>query len=202
MGDWALKKIGLTGGIASGKSTAVKIFVENGFKVIDSDLIVKNILDNDEEITLYIKKFFGEKFFKFGRLLKKDFGEYIFTYDDARKKYEDFIMPKIFEKIDEEFLKHEKRGEKICILDAPLLIEKNLHKKMDFVVLIFVSEEIQLKRLILRDGICKESAMKRINAQMDLNTKKIFSDFIIDNSKGRLELKEQINKLCSSFKKM
>lgn len=197
-----MKKIGLTGGIASGKSTAVKIFIENGFKVIDSDLIVKNILDNDEEVVDFIKNNFGDKFFNLGSLLKKDFGEYIFTYEDERKKYEDFIMPRIFKKINEEFLKCEKEGEEICILDAPLLIEKNLHKQMDFVVLIFVSKEIQLERLILRDGISEESAIRRINAQMDIDAKKFFSDFIIDNSKGKIELREQIDELCSLFNKM
>ncbi len=192
-----MKKIGLTGGIASGKSTAVKIFKEKGYKIIDSDLIVKNILDNSKEVKEYIIKEFGNDFFKDGILLKKKFSDYIFDNYNERKKYEDFIMPKIFKKIDEEFLFHEKNGEKICILDAPLLIEKNLHKSMDFVVLIFLDKEIQLGRLISRNNISKESAMKIINAQMDVNEKKKFSDFIIDNSNSVEELREQIYKLCS-----
>lgn len=192
-----MKKIGLTGGIASGKSTAIKIFIENGFKIIDSDLIVKNILDNDKEVKEYITKEFGNEFVKDGILLKKKFAEYIFDNYNHRKKYEDFIMPKIFKKIDEEFLFHERNGENICILDAPLLIEKNLHKSMDFVVLIFLDSEIQLKRLISRDNISEESAMKIINAQMDVNEKKKFSHFIIDNSKSIEDLREQIHNLCS-----
>ncbi len=192
-----MKKIGLTGGIASGKSTAVNIFKEKGYKIIDSDLIVKDILDNNIEVKKYIIEEFGNDFFKDGILLKKKFSDYIFDNYNERKKYEDFIMPKIFEKIDEEFLFHERNGEKICILDAPLLIEKNLHKSMDFVVLIFLQKEIQLRRLIFRNNISEDSAMKIINAQMDVNEKKKFSDFIIDNSKSIEELREQIYKLCS-----
>ena len=111
-----MKKVGLTGGIASGKSTSVSILLENGFKVIDSDMIVKNILREDEEVIRYIER---------------EFGNYIFTYEDERIRYENFIMDKIFNKINEEFSFHEKNHEKLCILDAPLLIEKNLHKEMD-----------------------------------------------------------------------
>lgn len=195
-----MKKVGLTGGIASGKSTSVSILLENGFKVIDSDMIVKNILSEDEEVIRYIEKEFGNQFVYNNKILKREFGNYIFTYKDERIKYENFIMDKIFNKINEEFLFHEKNHEKLCILDAPLLIEKNLHKEMDYVVLIWVSVEEQLKRLMYRDKIDEENAIKRINSQMNIDFKKQFADFIVDNSKGKEYLRQQIHRLCVILK--
>ena len=195
-----MKKVGLTGGIASGKSTSVSILLENGFKVIDSDMIVKNILREDEEVIRYIEMEFGNQFVYNNKILKREFGNYIFTYEDERIKYENFIMDKIFNKINEEFSFHEKNHEKLCILDAPLLIEKNLHKEMDYVVLIWVSAEEQLKRLIDRDKIDEENAIKRINSQIDIDFKKQFADFIVDNSKGKEYLRQQIHRLCVILK--
>lgn len=195
-----MKKVGLTGGIASGKSTSASILLENGFKVIDSDMIVKNILSEDEEVIRYIEREFGNQFVYNNKILKKEFGNYIFTYKDERIKYENFIMDKIFNKINEEFSFHEKNHEKLCILDAPLLIEKNLHKEMDYVVLIWVSAEEQLKRLMDRDKIDEENAIKRINSQMNIDFKKQFADFIVDNSKGKEYLRQQIHRLCVILK--
>ena len=195
-----MKKVGLTGGIASGKSTSVSILLENGFKVIDSDMIVKNILREDEEVIRYIEKEFGNQFVYNNKILKREFGNYIFTYEDERIRYENFIMDKIFNKINEEFSFHEKNHEKLCILDAPLLIEKNLHKEMYYVVLIWVSAEEQLKRLIDRDKIDEENAIKRINSQIDIDFKKQFADFIVDNSKGKEYLRQQIHRLCVILK--
>lgn len=192
-----MKKIGLTGGIACGKSTSVEMLIENKFKVIDSDKIVRDILENDREISLYIEENFSPSFILNGKILRKEFGEYIFSHEKEKIKYEEFIMPKIFKKIDYEFSFYEKNGEKICILDAPLLIEKKLHEKMDYVILIWANKEVQLQRLMKRDNISKESAMLRINAQMDIDIKRRFADFVIDNSKGREYLKEQIIHLCS-----
>ena len=195
-----MKKVGLTGGIASGKSTSVSILLENGFKVIDSDMIVKNILREDEEVIRYIEREFGNQFVYNNKILKREFGNYIFTYEDERIRYENFIMDKIFNKINEEFSFHEKNHEKLCILDAPLLIEKNLHKEMDYVVLIWVSAEEQLKILIDRDKIDEENAIKRINSQIDIDFKKQFADFIVDNSKGKEYLRQQIHRLCVILK--
>ena len=96
-----MKKVGLTGGIASGKSTSVSILLENGFKVIDSDMIVKNILREDEEVIRYIEREFGNQFVYNNKILKREFGNYIFTYEDERIRYENFIMDKIFNKINE-----------------------------------------------------------------------------------------------------
>lgn len=197
-----MKKIGLTGGIASGKSTSTKIFIEKGFKVIDSDKIVKDILDNDVEVLKYIEREFGSRFILNNKILKREFGNYIFSNKSEKRKYEDFIMGKIFRKIDEEFGFHKNNNEKVCILDAPILIEKNLHLDMDYVILVWSRREDQLTRLINRDNMSREEALNRINSQMDIDLKKDFSDFILNNSGSQKYLREQIEKVCSILEKL
>lgn len=197
-----LKKVGLTGGIASGKSTTIDMLIKRGFKIIDSDKIVKKILNEDIEVLEYIKSEFGDRFINNGKLLKREFGDYIFTYDYEKIKYENFIMNKIFYEINRQFLFHENNNEKLCILDAPLLIEKNLHKDMDYVVLVWVSENKQLERLLIRDDINEESAIKRIRSQMNIDLKKQFANFILDNSKNIEYLRGQVEMLCSILKNL
>lgn len=197
-----MKKVGLTGGIASGKSTSTKIFIEKGFKVIDADKVVKDILDKDEEVLKYIKLEFGEEFILDNKILKREFGNYIFSHKLEREKYENFIMDKIFKKIDYEFEFHKINNEKICILDAPILIEKNLHLKMDYVILVWSRKEDQLIRLMSRDNMSREEALNRINSQMDIDLKKDFSDFILYNSGNQEYLREQIENVCSILKKL
>lgn len=195
-----MKKIGLTGGIASGKSTCLDILIENGFKTIDSDKIVREILLEDREVLNFIKENFGEKFICNGKLLNKEFGKFIFSNRNYKMKYENFIMPKIIRRIDEKFFEFEKNNEKLCILDAPILIERNLHKHMDYVVVVWVSKDEQLKRVINRDGLDEKSARDRINSQMDIDLKREFADFLIDNSKGREQLNKQVKDLCLFLK--
>ena len=195
-----MKKIGLTGGIASGKSTCLDILIENDFKTIDSDKIVREILLNDREVLNYIERNFGERFIRNGKLLNKEFGKYIFSNRNHKIQYEDFIMPKIVRRINEKFFEYEKSNERLCILDAPILIERNLHKHMDYVVVVWVNKEEQLKRVMSRDGIDDKSARDRINSQMDIDLKRNFADFLIDNSKGREHLNKQVEELCLCLK--
>ena len=188
-------KVGLTGGIASGKSTSADIILRGGFKVIDSDKIVKEIL-REQEVINYIKDEFGHQFILDNKILNKKFGDYIFTYKSERHKYEEFIMPEIFKEIDKQFLFYKLNNERVCILDAPILIEKNLHMCMDYTVLIWTTREIQLNRMIKRDFVDKEGALKRINSQIDINEKIKYSDLVIDNSKEKEFLEKQLFNLC------
>lgn len=191
-----MKKIGLTGGIATGKSTAVEIILKYGFKVIDSDKIVKRVLKEDLRVSEFITKEFGREFVHNGSILNKKLGNYIFSNKEERIKYEKFIIPIIIHEINEAFLFHEKQGEKLCVLDAPTLIEQNLHKDMDYVVLIWTNKESQLRRLIERDKIDQKSAIMRIKSQIDIDEKKKYVDCIIDNSNTKERLEKQIEHLC------
>ena len=160
--------IGLTGGIGSGKST----------------------------VSLMLKTEFGAGFFDWrGDFKRKEFGNHIFRFPKQRKKYEEIIIPYIKREIFESMDKHKKNGTKILVLDAPTLIENDLHKEVDYVILVWVDQNTQIQRVRARDGMIREEAINRINSQMPLERKKDFANIIIENNDILPKTKEQVDLL-------
>lgn len=196
-------KIGLTGGIGSGKSTVSKILKDNGFTIIDADIIAKDVLLNYPEILEKVKIEFGSGFFDWrGEFRRKEFGNHIFRFPKQRKKYEDIIMPYIKREIYESLDKEEKSGNKLVILDAPTLIENNLHEEMDYLIVVWVDNNTQVQRVKLRDRLSRDETINRINSQLSLDTKVTFADVIIDNNKDLVSTKEQVDSLVDFLKKI
>lgn len=196
-------KIGLTGGIGSGKSTVSKILKDNKFTVIDADIIAKDVLSNYLEILEKVKIEFGSGFFDWrGEFRRKEFGNHIFRFPKQRKKYEDIIMPYIKREIYESLDKEEKSGNKLVILDAPTLVENNLHEEMDYVIVVWVDNNTQVQRVKLRDRLSRDETINRINSQLSLDTKVTFADVIIDNNKDLVSTKEQVDSLVDFLKKI
>lgn len=189
-------KIGLTGGIGSGKSTVSKMLIDKGFKVIDADNISKEVLVKYPEILDKIKIDFGIGFFDWrGEFRRREFGNHIFRFPKQRKKYEDIIMPYIKSEIFNEIEGYEKAGESIVILDAPTLIENNLHEFMDYIIVVWVDNNTQVIRLKNRDRLSREEAINRMNSQLSLDKKRDYADIIIDNNGDLLKTKEQVDKV-------
>lgn len=196
-------KIGLTGGIGCGKSTVSKILKDSGLTVLDADVIAKDVLLNYPEILEKVKIEFGCGFFDWrGDFRRKEFGNHIFRFPKQRKKYEDIIMPYIKREIYEALDKENKLGSKLVILDAPTLIENNLHEDMDYIIVVWVDNNTQVQRVKLRDRLTREEAINRINSQLPLDTKKTFADVIIDNNKELESTKVQVNSLVDFLKKI
>lgn len=194
-------KIGLTGGIGTGKSTVSKIFANEGFKIIDADLIAREVLEKNPRILDIIRTQFGSGFFDWrGEFRRKEFGNHIFRFPKQRIKYEGIIIPYIKEEIENEFKRYEKKGEKIVILDAPTLIENNLHSEMDYVILVIADNSVQIKRIIERDRLTKSDAVSRINSQMPVEQKKEFANIIIDNNGDLIDTQKQVCDLIDFIK--
>ena len=189
-------KIGLTGGIGSGKSTVSFMLKEAGFEIVDADIIAKEVLVKYPEILEKVKVEFGAGFFDWrGEFRRKEFGNHIFRFPKQRKKYEEIILPYIKNEINDKLEELEKKKTSIVILDAPTLIENDLHKEMDYVILVWVDNNTQIQRVRSRDTLSRDEAINRINAQMPLERKKDFSNIVIENNDTLAKTKEQVDLL-------
>ncbi|VYU76544.1 dephospho-CoA kinase [Clostridium butyricum] len=194
-------KIGLTGGIGTGKSTVSKILSAEGFRIIDADLVSRDVLEKNPRILDIIRTQFGSGFFDWrGEFRRKEFGNHIFRFPKQRIKYEGIIIPYIKEEIETEFERYEKKGEKIVILDAPTLIENNLHLEMDYVILVVADNSVQIQRIISRDKLTKSDAVSRINSQMHVEQKKEFANILIDNNGDLIDTQKQVYDLIDFIK--
>lgn len=189
-------KVGLTGGIGSGKSTVSQMFKENNIKVIDCDIISREIFVLYPEILNKIKNTFGERYFdNFGNLKRQELGNYIFKDAALKKKLEDITLAYITKEVIKRLEQYKNGKEKICVVDAPTLIEVGMHKIMDFNILVWVDKTTQVARVKNRDFFNEEQIMNRIESQMPLDSKKKYADYIIDNSKDLKYTKDQFLKI-------
>ncbi|AJA48532.1 dephospho-CoA kinase [Clostridium pasteurianum DSM 525 = ATCC 6013] len=193
-------KVGLTGGIGSGKSTVARMFKERSIPVIDADVISREVLNIYPELLSEIKQEFGIEFFDGdGKLLRRKLGDYVFASYARRKKLEEIIMPYIKKDIFKHIKLYEDLKENICVLDAPILIETGINNDMDLNILAWVDRETQIKRVMERDKMNLQQVINRINAQMPLEEKKKYVDVIIDTSVSIDYTESQVEKLLTSI---
>ena len=194
-------KVGLTGGIGSGKSTVSAILKNNKFKIIDADNIAKEVLEKNPQILDTVRVEFGAGFFDWrGEFRRKEFGNHIFRFPKQRVKYEQIIMPYIKKYIEEELEDYRKKKEKIVILDVPTLIENKMHEEMDYVILVCADNSVQIRRVMERDKLSKVEAVSRINSQMSMEEKKEYANILIDNNGDLENTKKQVDDLMKFLK--
>jgi dephospho-CoA kinase len=191
------KVIGVTGGIASGKSNVLSVIKNLGYKVIDTDIIAQELQQKNMPIYNAIKETFGSEYFTLdGELDRKKLGSLIFHNEEAKNKLNSISHPLIHEVVLDEIGK----SNGIIFIDVPLLYESGFDSLCDKVLCVYLNRETQIKRLMERDNIDLEYAKSKINSQMDLNKKKEMADYVID-SKGSLgETRCQVLKILEEIK--
>ena len=196
-------KVGVTGGIGSGKSTVTKMLREKHFPIVDADIVAREVLIINSQVLSQIKEEFGYEFFdEKGELKRKEFGNYIFKSNTLRKKLESIMMPFIISEINHRIKAYEENNCKLCFIDAPTLIENNMHTSMDVVILVWVGSDVQIQRTMQRDDITLEAAMDRISAQMPIDEKKKFADFIINNEGSIENSKLQLDSIIAELERL
>ncbi|MEF9934606.1 MAG: dephospho-CoA kinase [Clostridium sp.] len=188
------KVIGLTGSIGSGKSTVSGILKSLNIKVIDADK-VSRVAAEDATVLLRLKEEFGDNIVdEYGHLKRKELGSIVFRSKEKLNTLNSIIHPVMREIILNE-IKLLKLTEKICVLDAAILIESGFVDMVNEVVLVLASEEKIITRVQKRDGYNKEYIKKILDTQMDINEKKKYCSYIINNDKGINELYNEVIKM-------
>ncbi|MGD7021448.1 dephospho-CoA kinase [Rossellomorea vietnamensis] len=174
--------IGLTGGIASGKSTVSSLLVQKGFTVVDADLAARKVVEPGEPAYLKIVETFGQDILnKEGTLDRAALGSIIFHNEERRKELNGIVHPAVRAEMLAEKEKAFEDGKQTVVMDIPLLFESNLTWMVEKTVVVYVDRDTQLSRLMLRNGLTEEEAEARVNSQMSLDEKRNLADAILDN---------------------
>ena len=188
-------RIGLTGGIGTGKSTVSKLFKELGLPVLDADAISRKQLEihggcYDAAIALFGTGILRDD----GSIDRKAVADIVFSDADKREALNGLIHPAVWKEMDNEANHLERKNHRQPIIfDVPLLIESGWHQKMDLVVLVTCPQELVLKRVMERDGADRESVFARMNAQMPQEIKRQYAHMIIDNGGTLEDLTRQVD---------
>ncbi|WP_346354950.1 dephospho-CoA kinase [Azotosporobacter soli] len=186
-------KIGLTGGIASGKSTVAGMLRECGIIVIDADEIAHRIMEPGQTAWQEIVAWLGREILTTDGIIdRRRLGDIIFTDPTARAKLEAITHPRIWAVMNDAATHYAAQGVKQVILDIPLLIECNWQEKVDEIWLVYASQQLQLERLQARNHLSKAQALARIHAQKSIEEKQKVADVIIDNSGDLAKTRAQI----------
>lgn len=183
-------EIGLTGGIATGKSTVSSYLRELGALVIDVDKISREIAKRDD-VLAEIKKEFGDKSVENGRLNRDHIRKVVFSDTNKRESLNGIMHPKILNEVRKN-MKIARCKRDIIFIDMPLLFEVNFDKEVSKKIVITCDKSVQVKRLIKRDKIDEGEALKTMGAQMDLREKERRADYIIKNNSGLEDLKKKV----------
>ena len=188
-----MPKIGLTGSIAVGKSYVCEVFRELGAFVLDADLTAREVVEPDSNGLRLITKKFGEDVLQpNGELDRLKLGAIIFADEAKRQLLNSIVHPLVIEKQNEWLRRIEsENADAVCIIDAALMIESGGYSRFEKLIVVWCKADIQLKRLMLRNNLSPEDALKRINSQMPQAEKKSYADFLIDTSEGFDAAKKQ-----------
>lgn len=195
--------IGLTGGIATGKSTVSNMFKDHGIPVIDTDKIAFDLLKKGTTTYEEVLKLFGDNILNTnGDINRKKLGKKIFNDSNLRNQLNEIIHPKIKTLTISEIQKYEELGSSIIVLDVPLLFETDFAKLVDKTVVVYTPPKLQIQRLLDRDSIKEEYALAKINSQISIDKKAKLADFVIDNSKSILTTKKEFNRVIEKLEVM
>ncbi len=195
--------IGLTGGIASGKSTVAELFAELKVPVVDSDELARKVVEPGTPGLQALQQHFGDNIIaEDGSLNRSSLREIVFNNDDERQFVEQTLHPQIRKLSDELSQQYADAGHAYCLFDIPLLVETGQQHRFERVLVVDVSEKIQVTRVVARDNISEEQAMKIVQSQasrierLDAATDMIFNNMMLD------ALAEEVHWLHQKFTKM
>ena len=195
-------KIGLTGSIAVGKSFVVDIFRELGCHALDADVTAREVVEPGTVGLAKIVENFGEDvLMSNGELNRSKLGGIVFQDETKRQLLNSIVHPLVIERQNEWIEAWEKADpDGIAIVDAALMIESGSYKRFDKLIVVWCRPEVQLERLMSRDGLSADEAARRIAAQMPQDEKRSYADLSIDTSEGFAEARRQTTEIFEQLK--
>ncbi|HDL0581751.1 TPA: dephospho-CoA kinase [Staphylococcus aureus] len=189
------KVIGLTGGIASGKSTVSELLSVFGFKVVDADKAAREAVKKGSKGLAQVREVFGDEAIdENGEMNRRYMGDLVFNHPEKRLELNAIIHPIVRDIMEEEKQEYLKQGYSV-IMDIPLLFENELENTVDEVWVVYTSESIQMDRLMQRNNLSLEDAKARVYSQISIDKKSRMADHVIDNLGDKLELKQNLERL-------
>lgn len=197
-------RLGVTGGIGSGKSLVCKVFADLGRKVIEADTIARVLVDTDKAIQSQVRNAFGSSvFLPSGKLDRKELARIVFTLPAKRKKLNAIVHPHVFKSIEREI--QDSLPESLVpfvVIEAALIYETGMDKELDYILVVNAAEATRIKRVMDRDKVSRDDVVRRMNAQLPVEAKVKKAAFVVENNGTPQELIERIqfiNTLLSSL---
>ena len=173
-------KIGITGGMGSGKSFVCSIIENLGYPIFYSDKEAKWLMENNASLIAEIKKIVGNNAYTNNKINKEEIRKYIFDSAEKRKKLNEIVHPAVTQHFD--YWAQQFKSNSLLFNESALLIETGSYKRFDKIILITASQDVKIKRLIQRENVSTEEIRLRMNSQLSDEVKKDHADYIIENN--------------------
>lgn len=192
--------IGLTGSIASGKSTVANMLREKGYPIVDADVIAREVVEPGSPVLEEIQRAFGKDVLREdGTLNREQLGSIIFHDESKRKQLNELIHPAIRQQMVSQKENYLSQGYRTVIMDIPLLFESKLHGYVEKILVVSVTEEVQKQRLIARNELSEQEAAARIASQLDMRIKESGADAVIHNNGTVEETEKQLQAILENW---
>jgi dephospho-CoA kinase len=195
-------RVGLTGGIACGKTVVRKLFADRGAFTIDADHIVHQLLSATSDLARQVsQKFGGEVVAPDGSIDRKRLGAIVFSDPAARQWLNRLVHPRVISEQKRLVADAERRGESLAVVDAALMIETGTYREYDRLVVVHCPRELQIDRLRERDGLSSEGAAQRVDAQLAVEKKKAYADHLVDTSGSLDDTERQVQEIWDDLQR-
>lgn len=196
-------KVGLTGGIACGKSLVLRRLKARGIPTLDADAVVHRLLGPGSVVGDEIRRSFGESVVsEDGSIDRKALAAIVFDDPEKRQRLNAIVHPRVWNEIGRFFQEAGEAGASIAVVDAALMVETGSYKTYDHIIVVHCRPEQQVERLMARDGLSRSEAEKRIAAQMPIEEKEGYGDFLVDTSGSLAESEARIDELIEALAKL
>ncbi len=196
--------VGLTGGVACGKSSVARLFQDCGAILIDADVLARMVVERGKPALNDIARVFGKKTFQpDGTLNRPVLGKIVFGSSAKLKKLNAIVHPRVAREQTKLTRSIEtQEPQTVVIYDAPVLIEAGAHKRMDKIIVVSADEKTQVKRLHNRNHLSRAEALRRIKIQMPLAKKITLADYVIDGTLSYEQTKHEVERIYEELKKL